>query len=194
MTETPKETLQRYLQVARDAILWKLDGLSPYDQRRPLVPTGSNLLGLVKHLAGVEFGYFGEVFARPVADLPAWYDDEDEPNVDMFATAEETGDEIVALYRRAWAHTDVTVAELPLDAEGEVPWWSAERRRVTLEQILVHVIAETHRHAGHADLLRELIDESAGLRPDNTNLPDVDPDWWVAYRERLELIAREAES
>ena len=194
MPETAKEILQRYLQTARDAILWKLEGLTPYDQRRPLVPTGTNLLGLVKHLAGVEFGYFGEVFARPVADLPLWYYSEDEPNVDMFATAEESASEIVALYHRAWAHTDATVAELPLDAAGEVPWWSAERRRVTLQQVLVHVIAETHRHAGHADLLRELIDSAAGVRPDNSNLPDVEPDWWAAYRERLELIAREAES
>ena len=194
MPETAKEVLQRYLQTARDAILWKLDGLTPYDQRRPLVPTGTNLLGLVKHLAAVEFGYFGEVFARPVADLPEWYYSEDEPNIDMFATADESADDVIALYHRAWAHTDATVAELPLDAVGEVPWWSAERRRVTLQQVLVHVIAETHRHAGHADVLRELIDGSAGVRPDNSNLPDVDPDWWAAYRERLELIAREAES
>ena len=65
MTEDPKADLHRYLQVAREAALWKLDGLSEYDVRRPLVPTGTNLLGLVKHVTGVEMGYFGDTFGRP---------------------------------------------------------------------------------------------------------------------------------
>ena len=192
MPENPKEILQRYLQTARDAVVWKLEGLSPYDLRRPLVPTGTNLLGLVKHLAGIEFGYFGEVFGRAVDDQPAWMDADDVPNVDMYATGDETADEILALYRRAWAHTDAVVAESPLDAVGMVPWWSPERRTVTLQQILVHLIAETNRHAGHADLVRELIDSAAGLRADNANLPDVPADWWPGYVEELERIAREA--
>ena len=188
-----KELLQKYLQSARDAVVWKLEGLSAYDARRPLVPTGTNLLGLVKHLAGVEFGYFGEVFDRPVADLPDWMDAmDDEPNVDLYASESETVASIVALYRRAWAHSDATIAELELDALGAVPWWPPDRTAVSLQQILVHVIAETHRHAGHADLVRELIDGQAGIRPDNSNLPDVDADWWPAYRAQLEKLAREA--
>jgi len=60
----PKADLRRYLQDARDALLWKLEGLSEYDIRRPLVATGTNLLGLVKHQAGVEMGYFGATFGR----------------------------------------------------------------------------------------------------------------------------------
>ncbi|MCC6495747.1 MAG: DinB family protein [Propionibacteriaceae bacterium] len=193
MPPEPKELLQHYLQTARDAMLWKLDGLSAYDARRPLVPTGTNLLGLVKHLAGVEFGYFGEVFGRPVADPPDWLDAmDDEPNADLYATASESVESIVALYRRAWAHTDATVAELPLDAVGSVPWWHPDRREVSLEQILVHVIAETHRHAGHADLVRELVDGAVGWRAGNSNLPEGDADWWSAYRDRLEQLAREA--
>ncbi len=192
MPESETHLLQRYLQAARDALLWKLDGLTPYDLRRPLVPTGTNLLGLVKHLAGIELGYFGDVLGRPAADRPAWLDDSDTPNADMFAGAQETGAQIVALYRSAWAHTDAVVAELGLDATGEVPWWPPERNPVTVRQLLVHVIAETNRHAGHADLVRELIDSAAGLRPDNGNLPDVPADWWPAYVERLESIAREA--
>ena len=190
-----KVILQRYLQEARDAVLWKLQGLTPYDARRPLVPTGTNLLGLVKHLAGLEFGYFGEVFGRPVADPPAWLDATDDvPNIDLFATADESIASIVALYRRSWAHADATVAALDLDAPGTVPWWHPDRREVSLQQILVHVIAETHRHAGHADLVRELIDGEAGLRADNNNLPDGDQAWWQDYRERLEQIASEATS
>ena len=64
MTE-PKETLVEYLQSARDAMVWKVEGLSEYDARRPMTPTGTNLLGLVKHLASVELGYFGDTFGRP---------------------------------------------------------------------------------------------------------------------------------
>jgi hypothetical protein len=190
-----KELLQRYLQSGRDAVLWKLDGLTTYDVRRPLVPTGTNLLGLVKHLAGIEFGYFGEVFSRPVADPPDWLDAMDDvPNIDLFASADESVESIVALYQRAWAHADATIAAIDLDATGAVPWWHPDRREVSLQQILVHVIAETHRHAGHADLVRELIDGEVGLRPDNSNLPDGDEAWWLDYRERLEQIAREATS
>jgi len=188
-----KEILQRYLQEARDAVVWKLDGLSPYDARRPLVPTGTNLLGLVKHLAGVEFGYLGDVFGRPITDRPDWLDAmDDEANIDLFAGADESVESIIALYRMAWAHSDATIAALDLDATGTVPWW--RRREVSLQQILVHVIAETHRHAGHADLVRELIDGEAGLRADNNNLPDGDQAWWQDYRERLEQIASEATS
>ncbi|MGW3505523.1 mycothiol transferase, partial [Streptomyces globisporus] len=58
----PKDILRLYLQNARDAVLWKLDGLSEYEIRRPLTPTGTNLLGLVKHVASVELGYLGDAF------------------------------------------------------------------------------------------------------------------------------------
>ena len=78
MTEPDfKSDLRRYLQDGRDAMLWKLDGLSEYDIRRPLVPTGTNLLGLVKHLAGFELGYFGDTFGRPWDGPPPW--DESDP-------------------------------------------------------------------------------------------------------------------
>ena len=187
-----KDDLQRYLQVGRDSVLWKLDGLAEYDIRRPMTPTGTNLLGLVKHLAGVEMGYFGETFGRPVADAPPWLSDEDvEHNVDMWATAEESREEIVGLYRQAWAHADETIAALPLDAVGRVPWWPPDRAERTLHFILIHVIAETHRHAGHADVVRELIDGSAGWNAGNENMPPVDQAWWQDYRERLEQVARE---
>src|SRR5205823_5485691 len=145
-----RSDLQRYLQTGREALLWKLEGVSEYDVRRPLVPTGTNLLGLVKHVASVEAGYFGETFDRPFAERFPWFDEGAEPNADMWATAEESRDDIVGLYRRVWAHSDATIDSLPLDATGHVPWWPPERREVTLHTILVHMIAETHRHAGHA--------------------------------------------
>lgn len=185
-----KATLHRYLQTGREAVLWKLEGLSEYDMRRPLVPTGTNLLGLVKHLASVELGYFGEVFDRPHGEATPWFDDDAEANADMWATAEETREEIVELYRRAWVHADATIDALSLDDVGVVPWWPAERRQVTLHLVLVHVTAETHRHAGQADIVRELIDGTVGLRRDNANLPDVDEAWWSDYFDRLEATAR----
>ncbi len=188
----PKADLHRYLQAAREAVLWKLEGLSEYDVRRPLVPTGTNLLGLVKHLASVELGYFGDTFGRPADEPMPWYDVDAEPNADMWATADESREFVVGLYRRAWAHADTTIDALGLDTVGRVPWWPDDRSEATLHRILLHVVAETNRHAGHADIVRELIDGTVGLRPDNDNMAPGDRDWWEAYPGRLEQVAREA--
>lgn len=185
----PKADLQRYLQTAREALLWKLEGLSDYDARRPMTPTGTNLLGLVKHVASVEFGYFGETFDRPSGEPFPWFDDDAEPNADMWATVDQSRDDIVALYHRAWAHSDATIESLPLDAIGHVPWWPADRREVTLHRVLVHMTTETHRHAGHADIVRELIDGSAGFRAGNDNMAEGDAAWWAAYLARLDSAA-----
>lgn len=193
-TSDPKAELSRYLQTARDVLLWKLDGLSEYQIRRPLTPTGTNLLGLVKHVASVEAGYFGECFGRPFEEPLPWFADDAEPNADMWATADESRDEIVGLYRKVWAHSDETIAALPLDAIGRVPWWPADRAEVTLHRILIHMIAETHRHAGHADIVRELIDGRVGLREGNDNMAPVDDSWWASYRERLERVAMNSPS
>lgn len=187
-----KEILHGYLSEARAAILWKLDGLSDYDSRRPMTGHGTNLLGLVKHLSGCEIGYFGAVFGRPFSALPAWLVDAAEPCVDMWATAEESREQIVELYRRACHHSDVTIAALDLDHQGMVPTWPVERRAVTLQQVLVHMIAETSRHAGHADIVRELIDNHAGLHADRTGIPSVDADYWRVLNDRIERAARQA--
>jgi uncharacterized damage-inducible protein DinB len=192
-----KADLRRYLQVARETVLWKLEGLSEYDARRPMTPTGTNLLGLVKHLANVEIGYFGDTFGRPFDGPLPWPevqgpDGEPDPNADLWATPDESREEIVGLYRAGWAHADVTIETLDLEAIGRVPWWPPERAEVTLHKILVHVIAETNRHAGHADIVRELIDGAAGLREGNSNLPANDQSWWEDYRNRLEQAALDA--
>jgi uncharacterized damage-inducible protein DinB len=188
---TPKADLQRSLQQAREALLWKLEGLSEPDIRRPMTPTGTNLLGLVKHVASVEAGYFGVVFGRPFGEPLPWYEDDAEPNADMWATADESREQIVAFYRRVWAHSDVTIETLALDAIGHVPHWPEERSEVTLHQILVHMVAETNRHTGHADIARELIDGAVGHRADNDNMAPGDPSWWEQYRSRLERVAGE---
>lgn len=188
----PKAHLHHYLRTAREALLWKLDGLSEYDIRRPVTPTGTNLLGLVKHVASVELEYFGDVFGRPSGEALPWFGDGAEPNADMWATADESREQITGLYRRAWAHADTTIDALTLDAVGHVPWWPDDRSQVTLHRIMVHVTSETQRHAGHADIVRELIDGTVGLRAGNTNMAPVDQAWWEDYRSRLERVAREA--
>ncbi|MDQ1738832.1 MAG: hypothetical protein QOE53_484 [Pseudonocardiales bacterium] len=192
LADSAKHDLHRYLQQGRDALLWKLEGLSEYDVRRPMTPTGTNLLGLVKHVASMELGYFGDTFGRPSPVPLPWFDEDAEPNADMWATAAESRAQIVELYHRSWTHSDQTIEQLPLDAVGEVPWWPPERRNPTLHRVLVHMAVETHRHAGHADIVRELIDGAAGLRADNSNLPDADEAWLADYRERLEAAARSA--
>ncbi|WP_030442373.1 DinB family protein [Actinoplanes subtropicus] len=183
-----KAHFRRYLPEAREALLGKLDGLSDYDVRRPLTPTGTNLLGLIKHVAWVSSGYFGEVFDRPfAASMPALSEDA-EANTDMWAHPDESRDDIIDLWHRVWAHAGATIEALPIDAPGVVRWW--QDTPVTLHLILVHVLAELNRHAGHADILRELIDGRVGRRSPGDNVAERDEAWWAAYREKLAATAR----
>jgi uncharacterized damage-inducible protein DinB len=188
MSNDPKTVLHRYLTSSREALLWKLEGLSEYDVRRPLVPTGTNLLGLVKHTALVAAEYFGLVMGRPFDD-PLLSAMEGAPdNADMWATADQSRQHIVDFYRRVWVHADATIDALELDAPGHVPWWG-DRGDTTLQVLLVHMVAEMNRHAGQADIVRELIDGAAGLRSDNSNVPDHDAEWWWAYHAQLVQVA-----
>ncbi|RFU21391.1 DinB family protein [Geodermatophilus marinus] len=186
-----KATLQRYLGLRRADLLAKLDGLGEYDVRRPLTPTGTNLLGLVKHVAHVQLGYLGDVFGRP-AGRPHPWDDGGAGDDDMWARPGESRADVVELYRSSATHADATVAALPLDAVGEVPWWPEERRHPTLHTVLVHLVVEVARHAGHADVLRELLDGSAGTSPATPNLPERTAEQWAAFRDRIEAAARDA--
>ena len=186
----PKDVLLRYLDQARAGLLGRLDGLGERELRWPMTPTGTNLLGLVKHVATVELGYLGEVFDRPSGERLPWMDEDAEPNADFWATAAEPSADVLALAHRAAAHSAATVAALDLDAPGVVSWWPPNRRAVTLQQVLVHLVAETARHAGHADILRELLDGAAG--DDRGNLPDQSPAEWAAHRRRLEQAAEAA--
>ncbi|MET9670414.1 DinB family protein [Streptomyces sp. NPDC006475] len=158
-----KQELHRKLKAGRASLLGKLEGLSEYDLRRPLTPTGTNLLGLVKHLAGVEYGYLGESFKRPAPETMAWIEDGSIwEGADMWATAGESSEYLIGLYERACAHGDRTVEEFGLDAPGWVAHWPEERRETTLGVLLVRMVAETAQHAGHADVVRELIDGRGG--------------------------------
>jgi uncharacterized damage-inducible protein DinB len=186
----PKTVLRHYLTATRDDLIWKLDGLSEREARMPRTPTGNNLLGVVKHCLNVEAGYFGPTFGREFPSLGeliplAAYDDD--PQADWYARDDETKEGLIDLYRRVAAFADETIDALPLDAPGQVPWWPAERRDVTLQRIIVHVITDVARHAGHADVMREQYDGAIGLRQGNTNIPDGYD--WPAYVAKLTDLA-----
>ena len=188
MASDPKQTLVTYLQRARDSLVWKLDGLSEYDVRRPMTPTGTSLLGLVKHCAYVEASYFGETFDRPFPEPDAWDGEDDpDPHDDLYAFATESRDDILGLYQRVQAHAARTIEELDLEAEGQVAWWG-DRNPVTLHWILVHCVAEVQHHAGHADIVREMVDGATGYLPENSNHPDDGYDW-AAYLARVQAAA-----
>lgn len=190
----PKDDLLRYLQRGREGFLRKLDGLSAYDARRPMTPSATNILGLVKHVAGGQAGYLGVTFGRPFPEPLPWEEVGAAIDDDMWARPDESVEDIVGLFHRSSAHADATIGALPLEAVGQVPWWPADRNEVTLHRVLVHVIAEVGRHAGHADIMRELIDGTAGLTEPGNNMPDRTGAEWEAFRLKVEAAAREASS
>ncbi|WP_326816289.1 DinB family protein [Streptomyces sp. NBC_01762] len=188
--EFAKEYLHDDLRRIREALVWKLDGLSEYDIRRPLTSTGTNLLGLVKHSATWEARYFGEVFGRPFPEpLPRW-DDKAASGTDLWVSEDETRDQMIGLYRRVREHADATIDELAIDAPGQVPWWP--RPNVTLFNILVHMLTETNRHAGHADILREQLDGVVGVEQ-SRGIQEYDAAYWANHRAKVELAARAAD-
>ena len=177
--------LHRYLQQGRDALMRTLDGLGEYDVRRPLVPSGTNLLGLVKHLAGVELAYLVESVGREAPVLPWNEDGSVWESADLWATAGESREHLEGLYRRAWALSDASLAAVPLDAPAEVAWWRPETRHTTFGHLVVRVVAETAQHAGHAEILRETLDGQAGRDRDAQG----GADWWEAYVARIQAAA-----
>ena len=186
-----KQILHAGLRRQRLALLQKLEGLSERDVRLPRTPTGTNLLGLVKHAAAVELEYFGETFGRPAEVQLPWVAAglPEEDNVDMFAAEGESLEDVLEFARRCFAHADATITALDADAPGRVAWWPDDKAEVTLAQIIAHVALDEARHAGHADILREQIDGQAGLRAPGNNLPPWDADRWAAHVDRLTAIA-----
>ena len=180
-----KTVLHDHLRQSRAVILARVDDLDEYDRRRPMTPTGTNLLGLVKHLAGLEYGYLGESFGRPAPEPLSWFDDGSVwDGADLWATPEETRDYLLGLYQRAGAHADATVGALDLDAPGRVPHWPEERAETTLGVLLVRMVGETAHHAGHADIVRELVDGRAG-----SDTGEFGADYWKAYLARVQQAA-----
>jgi hypothetical protein len=184
--DAAKALLHGDLREIREAMVGKLDGLGEYDVRRPLTRSGTNLLGLVKHLALSESRYFGDVFDRPFPEpMPRW-DDLAKRGTDMWATEHESRADIIDRYHRVCAHSDATISALAIDARGHVPWWP--RPHVTLLNVLVHMLTETTRHAGHADILREHLDGVTG----DGGTPQRDAAFWEARRAEVERAAAAA--
>lgn len=156
-----KRDLWSRLMDGRATVLATVHGLSEYDLRRPMTPTGTNLLGLVKHLAGEEYGYLGEVFGRPPVIRPTWFRDDAATEIDMWANPDESSSYIVEVYRQAASHADETIRLLDLGSPGAVRHWPGDQR-TSLGSMLVLMVGETAQHAGHAEILRELIDGAAG--------------------------------
>ncbi len=180
-----KDELHRKLQTSRTTLLEKLDGLGEYDRRRPLTPTGTNLLGLVKHLAGLEYGYLGACCGRPAPESLSWIEDDSIwAGADMWATPQESTEYLTGLYRRACTHADQTIGEQDLDAPASVPWWAEGQRDTTLGVLLIRMVAETAQHTGHADIIRELIDGRAGSDHDSVDEPG-----WRTYLATVEAAA-----
>jgi uncharacterized damage-inducible protein DinB len=154
-TGSEKESLRVALQRHRDVVLWKLEGLDDEQLRRPMTPSGTSLLGLVKHLASVEYAWFCEPFERPTEPLPF---DDDDPDADLRVEPHETTADVVAFYRRAWAAADTVIEEVGLEETGKA-WFGDD---VSLRWVLIHMVEETARHAGHLDIVRELLDGVTG--------------------------------
>ena len=188
----PKADLQRYLQAGRDALLWKLEGLSEYDVRRPMTPTGTNLLGLVKHLAYVEMGYFGADVRPAGRPRPQpWIDDDGaSPTGTCGRPPRSRASRSSGSTAGRGPHADATIERAAAGrprpgARGGSPTAQA----VTLHQVLVHVIAETHRHAGprrHRPRAHRRGRRPAGGQRQPAD--GVDGAWWAAYRDRLERV------
>jgi Protein of unknown function (DUF664) len=180
-----KEELHRKLQASRAGLLSKLENLSEYDRRRPMTATGTNLLGLVKHLAGLEYGYLGESLGYPAPESMSWIEDGSIwQGADMWARADESSEYITGLYRRACTHADGVIAALDLEAPGSVAHWPEDQRDTTLAVLLIRMVAETAQHAGHADIVRELIDGKGG--PDQGAF---DEPTWREYLAQIQTAA-----
>lgn len=172
--------LLAHLQASRERVVRALDGLSEYEVRRPMTASGTNLLGLVKHLLGIEVGYLGDSVGRPPDQPLPWYADGSVwQDADMWVRPEESREHLVVQYRAAWARSDAAVAELGPGHPADVAWWPAGRRRTTLGRVLVRVAQDTAQHAGQADVLRELL---AGRGPDHADRDDA---YWTAYVARV---------
>jgi uncharacterized damage-inducible protein DinB len=157
LTGGEKETLQFSLNRHRDAVVWKAEGVWDEDLRRRMTSSGTNMIGLVKHLASVEYGWFCRTFGHPSDEVPL-EEIEKDPEADMRAGPGETTVGLLEYYAKARAAADASIDQHGLEDTGTA--WSGET--VSMRWVLVHMIEETARHAGHLDILRELIDGATG--------------------------------
>lgn len=154
-----KEMVAAFLDYHRATLLWKVDGLTDADLRRVMTPSGLTLLGMVKHLAYVERWWFQAVFAGEVVSFP-WTDAD--PDADWRVESDETVAAILDLYRTEVARSRTITNAANLDDLARRPQTWPVGGAQTLRWIMLHMIEETARHNGHADLMREAIDGATG--------------------------------
>ncbi|MGO4297442.1 DinB family protein [Glutamicibacter sp. MCAF14] len=181
--------LREYLNDAREAVLWKCEGLDDAQARTPMSSTGTHVMGLLLHLAVNEAGYFIACLGRKIQDpvIRSIIDSEDE-QADFLPPPGMSLDDAISLYKETIAAADGVLDELELDSPAVVPWWN-KHRHTTVQRLLVHMIAESHRHAGHLDIVREQLDGFIGLRPSAPNLPELTPGQWEQQRLKLKSLA-----
>ena len=150
----PEEMVASFLDFLRATMRWKLEGLSEEEATRQIAPSGLSLLGMVKHLAYVERWWFRRVFAGEAVDFP-W--SEGDPDADWRIEPGETVASVVAFYEAECAAAQAIYA-----GRGWGEPAAAAEQPVTVGWILTHMVEETARHCGHADLLREQIDGATG--------------------------------
>jgi len=154
---TEKEMLVGFLDFLRATILWKADGLSDEELRRPHEPSGLTLLGLIKHLAYVERSWFQRRFLGDDVEVP-WT--KEDPDADWRIEPGETTQAIRDLYQQEIDIANRVIAEHNLDAPARNV--DPSREGLQLRWIVTHMIEETARHCGHADFMREAIDGQVG--------------------------------
>lgn len=183
-TGDEKALLRTHLALAQTHLLWKLEGLSDEELRRPMTKTSTNLIGIVKHLTGVtahylisSFGRERELFQWELGEEPEfWY------GGDMWATPEESPADLIAAYREACHAGRESIDALDLDTVGT----HHTGLKVSMRWMILNVLADTLRHLGHADILRENIDGAVGVDPVLSNTIDGDDDeYWRKFRQRM---------
>jgi uncharacterized damage-inducible protein DinB len=184
--------LREYLNDAREAILWKCEGLTDAQARTPLTQTGTHVMGLLLHLAVTEAQYFISCVKREIENpvIRGVIASED-AQADFLPPSDMTLADAVEIYRETTAAADAVLDELELDSPAVVPWW-VNHRHTSVERLVVHMIAESHRHAGHLDIVREQLDGFIGLRPSAPNIPDLSPEQWEEQRLRMNELADKA--
>jgi uncharacterized protein DUF664 len=154
-TGDEKESLRVSLDRHRDVVLWKLHDLDDEQLRRKMTPSGTSLLGLVKHLAFVEFSWFCDTFGQPSETIT---EDPEDPEADLRIEPHETTADVLGYYARARAAADKVIAQFDVEHLGTA--WFGDA--VSLRWVLIHLVEETARHVGHMDIVRELIDGQTG--------------------------------
>jgi hypothetical protein len=153
-----RELLRTFLDQQRDVLLWKLQGLKDRQLRQPMTPSGLYLLGIVKHHAATEQYWLCQLFGRPAEPLSLAATD------DLRLDPDDTTDSVLAYFSRARTSSDAAIAEMDLDATAKT--WLGDT--VSFRWAVLHTIEEAARHAGHADIIREGIDNTTGYLPNDS--------------------------